>query len=482
MKMLRVLLLLVVGCLSGLSTSVSAETIPATSSGTSPVQGYTRVVGGSNKWYNTLEALCTSQNRTVSSNGSYPDGCCYDASSGICFGPGGQVSRCPAADGADVVWPVGGVCQPYYSCPSGQGWTLSDTQCTRPDCVAPQVRQSDGTCAAPAQQCDMWPGTESTPTNQPANCSCPPGTKWNVGCRKTCGGGITPGQSVNAGWDMVIPKGQVEACWGGCGIQHVAGPYSILKDGSKMAPATYTGWACSGNGPGTQDPSGTPAPDTTKKDKAAQHDPKCGANEGVVTVSTGKLLCLPAGTDVSVPQVQTKIKTETFSDNSTKTTETTITIDPATSVSDTRSTITATGGLSGTAGTSSSVETSGSNSSGTGTGTDGKDGTCDPKKDFCGGPTTTGIYTKKTKTVESVMTTFKDGVIASPIGSAITGFFNVTVSSGSCPDWSVDVPVLATRLDIGQHFCTANAIAMMELAGNVLLIGFSIVAFRWAIL
>ena len=34
-----------------------------------------------------------------------------------------------------------------YFCPSGQNWTLSGSSCTRPDCVLPQVRQSDGTCA-----------------------------------------------------------------------------------------------------------------------------------------------------------------------------------------------------------------------------------------------------------------------------------------------------------------------------------------------
>lgn len=36
-----------------------------------------------------------------------------------------------------------------YACPTGQNWTLSGTTCTRPDCVAPQTRQSDGTCSSP---------------------------------------------------------------------------------------------------------------------------------------------------------------------------------------------------------------------------------------------------------------------------------------------------------------------------------------------
>lgn len=450
MKMLRVLLLLVVGCLSGLSTSVSAETIPATSSGTSPVQGYTRVVGGSNKWYNTLEALCTSQNRTVSSNGSYPDGCCYDATSGICFGPGALVSRCPAADGADVVWPVGGVCQPHYSCPSGQGWTLSGTSCTRPDCVSPQVRLSNGQCSAP---CDGALQTKQTDGSCTCDATSLNSTYWG-----------RPWFDGTGDFPSVV-------CDGGCARST---GFGLGGGGKYSVEATdFTGATCGG----------TTRP--TQKQPIVNHTPKCSATEGVMTSSSGTVACVPQGTpDARTPVVWQSKKVETFSDNSTKTTETTNTTDPLTGVSDNRSTITTSGGLAGSAGTSTSVQSSGTGTAGTGTGTSGSggDGTCDPKKDFCGGPTTTGIYTKKTKTVESVMTTFKDGVIASPIGSAITGFFNVTVSSGSCPDWSVDVPVLATRLDIGQHFCTANAIAMMELAGNVLLIGFSIVGFRWAIL
>lgn len=35
-----------------------------------------------------------------------------------------------------------------YFCPSGQNWTLSGSTCTRPDCVAPEQRQPDGTCGS----------------------------------------------------------------------------------------------------------------------------------------------------------------------------------------------------------------------------------------------------------------------------------------------------------------------------------------------
>lgn len=371
-----------------------------------------------------------------------------------------------------------------YQCPTGQNWTLSGTQCTRPDCVAPQVRQTDGSCVAP---CPMWSGVDdpSIPTNQPSTCQCPAGTAWNVGCRKKCTGS-NAGDSANAGWDIVLPKGSTEGCWGGCGVQHVSGAYNILKDGSRAAPATYTGWACAGNGAGTATTNdGQPQPNNPAKDKAQQHEPKCAAGEGVVTVSTGKILCLPGGSDVSVPAVQTTKKVETFSDNSTKTTDTTKTTDPATGVSDVRSTVTSTGGLSGSAGTSSSVETSGSNTSGTGTGSDGNtsgNGACDPKSDFCGGPGTGGLYAKKSKTVSDVLTTFKTGMMSSSLGSAAGNFFTVSVPSGSCPAWAVDVAMLNVHLDFSQYFCTPTAVNTMNLVGAVLMFVAAFVGFRWAML
>lgn len=37
---------------------------------------------------------------------------------------------------------------PVVGCPTGQNWTLNGSSCTRPDCVSPQVRLSNGTCTA----------------------------------------------------------------------------------------------------------------------------------------------------------------------------------------------------------------------------------------------------------------------------------------------------------------------------------------------
>lgn len=197
-----------------------------------------------------------------------------------------------------------------------------------------------------------------------------------------------------------------------------------------------------------------------------------------MTSSSGTVACVPAGTpDARVPAVNSTKKVETYADNSTKTTETTKTTDPATGVADERVTVTSTGGLSGTAGTSSSVQTSSSSGNGS-----GGDGTCDPKKDMCGSPGTGGLYTKKSKTVASVVGDFKNGVMSSGIGAAATGFFTVTVPGGACPSWVVNVAYLNTSVDLSQYFCTATALSMMNLVGSVLLFVAGFVGFRWAIL
>ena len=47
-------------------------------------------------------------------------------------------------------------------CPPSQGWTLSGNTCTRPDCVSPAVRQSDGSCLVPLCPDGQTRGTSGT--------------------------------------------------------------------------------------------------------------------------------------------------------------------------------------------------------------------------------------------------------------------------------------------------------------------------------
>lgn len=332
----------------------------------------------------------------------------------------------------------------------------------------------------------MYDGTEKTTQVKPANCTCPTGTEWQpfMGCRKKCE--IPANQEIVSTGTYVIPKFTSAAdapCVSGCQVFASEGGI-ILKNGSVSGNVTSTGWACAGSGAGSGERSPVPK-DVTPVDKTKVHEPVCGAGEGVGTSSSGKVLCLPPGTpDTSTPVVNKKTKTETFPDNSTKTTETTITTDPNTSASTTTVIVTGTGGQAGT-GTSKTTEYgSGAfgNDGGGGGGGGSGDGTCDPKKDFCGGPGTGGLYEKKTKTVSDVLNAAKSGIMQSGIGSAATGFFNVSVPGGACPNWVAAVSFLNIQLDVSQYFCTATAINMMNLVGAVLMFVAGFVGFRWAIL
>ena len=111
-----------------------------------------------------------------------------------------------------------------------------------------------------------------------------------------------------------------------------------------------------------------------------------------------------------------------------------------------------------------------------------KDGNCDPKKDFCGGGDTGGLYQKKDNDFQAVFQGFSDGFVSSVTGSAMTGFFNVSIPGGACPDWSASVPYLNVMISVSDYICTPAASTAMDLIGAVLLALASFVGFRWAFL
>lgn len=351
-----------------------------------------------------------------------------------------------------------------YECPSGQNWTLSGTTCTRPDCVAPQVRNpSTGICEAPPSRCA---GKDQTPASYAWVSFFKGQSPYGYRCVNGC---------------KVVQTGPVDhPTMNPTGETYVGGTH----DFHHLMKTQYFSEECTVGESGAIAPE--PTVDPSKNPPPNIKEPKCAASEGVLTSSSGKVSCVPQGTvEARTPIVKTEKKTETFADNSTRTTETVTTTDPATSVFHTGTTVTATGGQSGAAGTSTSSGTSSTNSSGTGTAADGEGGgggDCDPKKDFCGGPGTGGLYEKKSKTVASVVGDFKTGLMSSPVGSASTGFFTVSTPSGACPNWVVEVPFLNVTLNLSQHFCTSTAISMMQLVGAVLMFVAAFVGFRWAIL
>lgn len=430
MKAVRAFLYFIIGVLFSTWAVFSyAETIPAT------VYYLASTHTGS-----TPGEACSNSVAELPVNNTYACGAAYlSANSTQC--------NVPVKQGTGGVcnqtwyWPV----VAHWQCPSTGGWTLNGTQCTRPDPSA---------CTGKDQTPPSYAWVSYFKEQSPFGYRCLDGCKV--------------AQSGPVSHPTMNPNGDT----------YVGGTH----DFHALMKTQYFSEECTVGESGAIAPE--PTVDPAKIPPPTIKEPKCAATEGVLTSSSGKVACVPQGTvEARTPVVKTEKKTETFADNSTRTTETVKTTDPATSVTHTGTTVTSTGGQSGTAGTSTSSGTESTNSSGTGTAADGEgDGACDPTKDFCGGPGTSGLYEKKSKTVASVVGDFKTGIMSSGIGSAMTGFFTVSTPGGSCPSWVVDVAFLNTTLNLSQYFCTATAISMMQLVGAVLMFVAAFVGFRWAIL
>jgi hypothetical protein len=446
MKTFRLSLYFLVGVLLGsIVTMVKAETIPATASTPeSPVTEY--VVNGVHFAY-------TDAGQDLACKAKYNNNYQRGANRGICYYGGGNyagastVSWCSAGN----VAPVSGACPSTYSCPSGQNWTLSGSTCTRPDCTPPDVRNSStGVCQSPCL----------------SKASLPTSYMWHTSLK----GVDNSGQRCDAGCMVTVALDTSEPSY----------YYTATTITMKMG-TSYTGASCTvGGSVPSADPVPPAQPPTPPK------KPLCSAGEGVLTSSSGTVACVPAGTpSAETPKIVTAKTTDTYSDGSQKITTQTTTEAPSTGAKDVNVSVQVTANSSGTTGVAGTPGTTGSSSSSvtdkTGDG-QGDGGSCDPTTDFCGGPSSSGLYTKKNKTISDSLNTFKTGLMGSGIGSAMTGFFAVSVPGGSCPAWAVDVPVLNVHLDISQYFCTSTALSMMNLVGAVLMFVAAFVGFRWAIL
>lgn len=228
------------------------------------------------------------------------------------------------------------VTQQFYSCPTGQNWTLSGSNCTRPDCVAPQVRNATtGMCEAPADPCAASAG--------PAGggwYSFSKGTSGSVMDGNYCAGGCAVGLSRN---DM---SGNGDA-------------YFTDTTISIYMTKTNLGYTCT-NG---MAPAPTAAPSSAQPSNPPANPP-CAAGQGVMTSTSGNVRCVPAGTpQSSTPKVQYENFKKSFPDGSTATTERTTTTDPATGANHTADKVTvtsATGGGAGQAGPVGTTTTGGS--------------------------------------------------------------------------------------------------------------------------
>lgn len=123
-----------------------------------------------------------------------------------------------------------------YSCPAGAGWTLSGTSCTRPDCLAGQVRDGAGVCVN-----DCTAGAASSASQYSGQFSgCGVGTAT---CTKPSVGTARPWPSTLCDGTCTITVGAGKATCSSSGTL-AGGPISCVFSGTK------TGAACSGdNGP-----------------------------------------------------------------------------------------------------------------------------------------------------------------------------------------------------------------------------------------
>lgn len=109
--------------------------------------------------------------------------------------------------------------------------------------------------------------------------------------------------------------------------------------------------------------------------------------------------------------------------------------------------------------------------------------TCDinPSAEGCGGQGAAigELYAKKDKTVGQALKKATDALQASPVGSAVGGFFTVG-SGGSCPTASATIPFL-NKVVTFDMFCTTFAGQMFIIVKAVLLMLATWMAFRIAI-
>jgi len=248
----------------------------------------------------------------------------HGTASGVC-------SPQPVEVGGNASCPYGGNVGGY----SGSGPSYNPICMNAPSCTPPQVRNATtGACEDPPSPCASKAGQSS------------------YGWITIQIGGASPYGSK---------------CSGGC-AQYVTGPVSgpDNPDGdyytNGKTRTEYAKWQFDGSSCSTGDSSPTPS---TQPPRTPPKEPPCGPLEGVMTSSSGKINCVPAGTPESTPPVVKKEKeTKTNPDGTTATTETTTTRDPSTGVEQKTSTTTTKDANGNTTGVTSSSGTSGTTSAG----------------------------------------------------------------------------------------------------------------------
>lgn len=325
-----------------------------------------------------------------------------------------------------------------YTCPDSS-WTLSGSTCTR-------------------------------------NTSCEPGFEWDASkgqCRKTCnypaGNQTTSedGQSCRCNLDLLNFNGgdgkwlegagsiPSTVCDGGC----VRSTGFGLGGGGKwyVQGTSFTGATCEGTTPN----SSTPKPE--KK-------PPCAASEGVMTSSSGRVSCVPEGTDSArKPTVKDSENKETKPDGEVVTKTKTTTCDPATGACYTNETTTSSNGS-----TSSSETNSGGNGQGDNSGDEPGDCAKEPDSPICreGTPKERGHFGNgqdaKLQEAKAAVTNK-----LAQIKGDLSAKFSATASGGS---GSLPCPPPITILGKSISVCVADYDADLSVIGAIIVFAASIIA------
>ncbi|WP_224082336.1 hypothetical protein [Cupriavidus laharis] len=92
------------------------------------------------------------------------------------------------------------------------------------------------------------------------------------------------------------------------------------------------------------------------------------------------------------------------------------------------------------------------------------------------------LYTKKDKTMASVLSAFSTTVQQAPWYTATTGWFTVSVGSAVCPVWVVPKTDFTPAVDLSTVFCSQQALIIYGIAGMAVIVMAAWAAFRIAFL
>ena len=330
MRAIRLLIYFFAGLfLGGYAVLSSAETIPATSTAPAPIYGYYDTAynkGATGSLMEVCRAFAPARGKdpatilAATAYGVYAR-CWNDAGATVMWAQFPQQYYCESNPYAYHSTSSTLVCPGVRSCPANQGWTLSGSSCTRPDCVLPQVRDpANGVCKAPP--CSA-PGTTVGTASSVYSGT---GSATGVGfCFDSCG--------VTAG--------------GGCNsVKSKAGTWSFFCTG----PFTATGESC------VVTASPEPKPDDDPAYKCAQEGMASGTVNGVVVCTPAAENSRTTGTTDTTTTTVSKDATGTTTGTTTGSTSSTSSASTDANGTKTTTTTTTTVNPDGTSSTTSSTK------------------------------------------------------------------------------------------------------------------------------